>query len=838
MNCEIITVGSEITTGDITNTNAAFLSEELTDLGIEVNYQTAVDDNAGRIIEALRAAVSRSHIIIFTGGLGPTPDDITKETVFKAVGLELSKNEQSLERIKKYFAAKGEQMPVANEKQAMFPKSAKIFENSCGTADGCAVRSGTQCLVLLPGPPRELRPMFAQVKEYLADFLDLKSVVKNLKAFGPGESGIAEVIADIIERKRPTVATYIEAGGDVRIKITASGKDENELKALCDKTAGEIEDRLKSAVYSDRGLDLQSVVVENLRVRNLKIATAESCTAGLLSKMLTDVSGSSQVFEYGISAYANRIKNEKLGVSDELLRRVGAVSAEVAEAMAKGAKTEGRADIGIGITGLAGPDGGTDKKPVGLVFVSLFDGKDFYTKQLNIPSSKGREEIRLRSAMEALNMVRLYIFKDADFLSTKKAYNDPSRDVFSGAVKPFISPQNQGGISAGAPAFGGVNSSDRAFSKENVFKDMPQNGGNSGKEQNSQMAAKNNSKSGGAKAAQGSSSKGKKSKKKSAADKVRKVILVLCVIIFAASATYIGDYVYQSIKNRNEVDRINSLFGQNGLLDENGINTSFYELLNENPETVGWLKVPNTQTHNPVVKTSDNDKYLTTNFEGENSRYGAIFADMNNTFAKGPVLSQNTILYGHHMRDGQMMGELKKYRELDFYKENPVIDFTTIYSPKVTRWKVFSVFITNTDPSDDNGNVFNYMKNTLSSDSEFNEFLQNCYQRSIITTPVQDVTKNDRLLTLSTCIYDFNNARLVVVARMVRDGESESVDTSSAVYNPDPVYPQAYRNRYGAGRTTVDLSVKPTVLYKAYEKVAAAVDTEHMTAYIKKGLVF
>ena len=843
MNCEIITVGSEITTGDITNTNAAFLSEELTDLGIEVNYQTAVDDNAGRIIEALRAAVSRSHIIIFTGGLGPTPDDITKETVFKAVGLELSRNEQSFERIKKYFEAKGEQMPAANEKQAMFPKSAKIFENSCGTADGCAVRSGTQCLVLLPGPPRELRPMFSQVKEYLADFLDLKSVVKNLKAFGPGESGIAEVIADIIERKRPTVATYIEAGGDVRIKITASGKDENELRALCDKTAGEIEDRLKSAVYSDRGLDLQSVVVENLRVRNLKIATAESCTAGLLSKMLTDVSGSSQVFEYGISAYANRIKNEKLGVSDELLCRVGAVSAEVAEAMAKGARTEGRADIGIGITGLAGPDGGTDKKPVGLVFVSLFDGKNFYTKQLNIPSSKGREEIRLRSAMEALNMVRLYIFKDADFLSTKKAFNDPSRDVFSGAVKPFISPQNQVGMPAGAPAFGGVNPSDRAFSKENVFKDMPKNGGNSGKEQNSQMAPRSTSKSSTTKSAQGKSAQGKstgrkKGKKKPAADMVRKVILVLCVIIFAASATYIGDYVYQSIKNRNEVDRINSLFDQNGLLDENGINTSFYELLNKNPETVGWLKVPNTQTHNPVVKTTDNDKYLTTNFEGESSRYGAIFADMNNTFAVGPELSQNTILYGHHMRDGQMMGELKKYRELDFYKENPVVDFTTIYSPKVTRWKVFSVFITNTDPSDDNGNVFNYMKNTFSSDSELNEFLQNCYQRSIITTPVQDVTKNDKILTLSTCIYDFNNARLVVVARMVRNGESESVDTSSAIYNPDPVYPQAYRNRYGAGRTTVDLAVKPAALYRAYEKAAATLDTEHMTAYIKKGLVF
>ena len=191
---------------------------------------------------------------------------------------------------------------------------------------------------------------------------------------------------------------------------------------------------------------------------------------------------------------------------------------------------------------------------------------------------------------------------------------------------------------------------------------------------------------------------------------------------------------------------------------------------------------------------------------------------MNNTFAKGPLLSTNTILYGHHMRDGQMMGELKKYRELDFYKENPVVEFTTIYSPKVTRWKVFSVFVINADPSDDNGNVFNYMKNEFSTQSEFNEFLQNCYQRSIITTPVQDVTESDKILTLSTCIYDFNNARLVVVARMVRDGESEGVDTSSAVYNPDPVYPQAYRDRYGAGRTTVELAVKPSALYIRHMK--------------------
>ena len=638
--------------------------------------------------------------------------------------------------------------------------------------------------------------MFDEVKSFLAeDFLGIKTYVKNIKAFGMGESEIAEKIAGIIDRKTPTVATYIEDGGDVRIKVSALGTDYDEIKSLCDKTAGEVIDLLGSAVYNDRGLHLQDVVVESLRARHLKISTAESCTAGLLSKMLTDVSGSSSVFEYGISAYANRIKNEKLGVSEQLLERVGAVSAEVAEAMAKGAKKEGEADLGLGITGLAGPEGGTEQKPVGLVFICLYDGEKFFTKRLNLPENKGRDEIRLRSAMEALNMVRLYLERNGDFLLTGKKDNDvfSVRENFSKAPDPFA-----------------VQKPEQKFVKKEP---VPVSKANT------------------------APAKKKKKKKGGAKEIFRRIVMFISATVFLCSALYIGDYVYQGIKNKQEIDRLNGLYSGNGMLDENGVNTSFYQLLEQNPDTVGWINVPNTQVHNPVVKTSDNDKYLTTNFEGEKSKYGTVFADMNNVFEKGPVTSTNTILYAHHMKDGQMFGELKKYRDLDFYKENPVISFTTIYSPTTTRWKVFSVFIINTHRDDDNGNLFNYMRTEFSGESDFEEFIQNCYQRSIITTPVQDVTMSDKLLTLSTCVYDFDDARLVVVARQVRDGESESVDTSSAIINPDPVYPQVYRNRYGAGRTTVEYSVSPAA-YEVYKKAAAAADTDRLTAYIKKSLVF
>ena len=392
-------------------------------------------------------------------------------------------------------------------------------------------------------------------------------------------------------------------------------------------------------------------------------------------------------------------------------------------------------------------------------------------------------------------MVRLYLERNGDFLLTGKKDNDvfSVRENFSKAPDPFA-----------------VQKPEQKFVKKEP---VPVSKANT------------------------APAKKKKKKKGGAKEIFRRIVMFISATVFLCSALYIGDYVYQGIKNKQEIDRLNGLYSGNGMLDENGVNTSFYQLLEQNPDTVGWINVPNTQVHNPVVKTSDNDKYLTTNFEGEKSKYGTVFADMNNVFEKGPVTSTNTILYAHHMKDGQMFGELKKYRDLDFYKENPVISFTTIYSPTTTRWKVFSVFIINTHRDDDNGNLFNYMRTEFSGESDFEEFIQNCYQRSIITTPVQDVTMSDKLLTLSTCVYDFDDARLVVVARQVRDGESESVDTSSAIINPDPVYPQVYRKRYGAGRTTVEYSVSPAG-YEVYKKIAAAADTDRLTAYIKKSLVF
>ena len=670
MNCEIIAVGTEVTTGDISNTNAAFLSRHLTSLGIEVTRQAAVDDNAARITEALAAAVSRSQIIIFTGGLGPTPDDLTKETVSAAVGRKLVKNEESLARIQSYYDARGSVMPEMNVKQAYFPEGCRIFPNHHGTADGCVIQSGNQHIIMLPGPPSELCPMFEEsVREYLLALLDHTIVTKTLKVFGIGESSAAETISDLLERPSPTVATYVGVGGDVRIKVTAVGDRREDCEAQCEEAAGVIRERLGDKVYDDAGRSLPEVVIARLTEQNKKIATAESCTAGLLSKTLTDVSGASQVFEYGISAYANRVKTEMLGVRAELLDRVGAVSPEVAEAMARGARSAGKADLAIGITGVAGPDGGTAEKPVGLVYVCLFDGTWFFTRKLTLPPARGRDSIRITTVMNALDMVRLYLDSNPAFLQTGRDQNGAPPPAAPAAAAALASEEPASEEPASEePAKAEEPSKVKAFLKS-IF---PWKGDSTGQ-------------------------------------KIRKIILIVCVVVFVCSAGYIIDYVYQSIRAHGNNERLTSLIDSNiSELDENGINKRFYNLLEINPDTVGWLKVPNTKTDNPVVQAADNEKYLKTTFEGETSKYGAIFADSRNVFERGAVLSTNTILYGHHMKDGEMMGELKKYRDLDFYKANPWVEFTTIYSEQTTYWKVFSVFVINTRPADDNGHVFDY----------------------------------------------------------------------------------------------------------------------------------
>ena len=408
--CEIISVGTELLLGDILNTDAQFLSQELAKLGLSVLHQSTVGDNHDRLYELLRQAAERSDIIILSGGLGPTPDDITKEVACEFFGKELVLHEESLRRMSSYFVSKGIEMPEINKKQAMLPADCVVFENNNGTAPGLAMEKDGTHILLLPGPPRELKPMFNEsAVPYLRQFSDKIIISHNIRTFGIGESAMSEIVTDLLDSANPTVAPYAKEG-EALLRVTAMADSEDDAEKLCKPMIEEIKARLSDYIYGIDCNSIEEAVVPMLKENNLKLATAESCTGGLVGKRITNVSGASQVFECGIIAYANEIKHRVLGVSEDSLRQYGAVSAEVAEQMAKGALEVSGADIAVSVTGIAGPLSDGTSKPVGLSYIALADKDNVWVKELNTGHTN-RDYNRFVNSSNALNMVRLYINK-------------------------------------------------------------------------------------------------------------------------------------------------------------------------------------------------------------------------------------------------------------------------------------------------------------------------------------------------------------------------------------------------------------------------------------------
>lgn len=408
--CEIISVGTELLLGDILNTDAQFLSQELAKLGLSVLHQSTVGDNHDRLYELLRQAAERSDIIILSGGLGPTPDDITKEVACEFFGKELVLHEESLRRMSSYFVSKGIEMPEINKKQAMLPADCVVFENNNGTAPGLAMEKYGTHILLLPGPPRELKPMFNEsAVPYLRQFSDKIIISHNIRTFGIGESAMSEIVTDLLDSANPTVAPYAKEG-EALLRVTAMADSEDDAERLCIPMIEEIKSRLSDYIYGIDCNSIEEAVVPMLIENNLKLATAESCTGGLVGKRITNVSGASQVFECGIIAYANEIKHRVLGVSEDSLRQYGAVSAEVAKQMAKGALEVSGADIAVSVTGIAGPLSDGTSKPVGLSYIALADKDNVWVKELNTGHTN-RDYNRFVNSSNALNMVRLYINK-------------------------------------------------------------------------------------------------------------------------------------------------------------------------------------------------------------------------------------------------------------------------------------------------------------------------------------------------------------------------------------------------------------------------------------------
>lgn len=406
MKAEIISVGTELLLGQVINTDASYVARALSELGIDMMFSCTVGDNNGRLKEALTNALERSDLVITTGGLGPTEDDLTKEAIAECAGVPLVLHEESMERLKEHFV--GRYMGQNQIKQAMLPKGATVLLNDRGTAPGCAVETKDgKIIMMFPGPPSELVPMLHNYGiPYLMKRENASIFSMNVHVFGQGEGAVAEMLSDMTDASNPTVATYAKEG-EMYVRVTAKAENAQKAEEMCRPVAEQIRERIGDCVYGINVDCLEQLIVNLLSERKLTIATAESCSGGLLAKRITDIPGSSSIFEMGAVTYANRIKTLLLDVPEEMLEKHGAVSEEVAAAMAQGIREKSGSDIGIGITGIAGPDGGTEEKPIGLIYVGLSDKEGTVVRKVKVFSQRRpRNYYRNTAASFALDMVR------------------------------------------------------------------------------------------------------------------------------------------------------------------------------------------------------------------------------------------------------------------------------------------------------------------------------------------------------------------------------------------------------------------------------------------------
>ena len=405
MIAELICVGTELLMGQILNTNAQFIAKELAPAGIDLYHQLVVGDNPARLTHAVEEAFSRADVVLFSGGLGPTDDDLTKETVAAALGKELILFDEEWQHLQDYFALRGRAVAPNNIKQVFFPADAIILPNPNGTAPGCIMEKDGKAAVLLPGPPRELRPMFLDyVMPYLMKRANHRLYSREVRIFGIGESSVTYLLDDLIKsQSNPTIAPYA-ATCEVTLRVTARCQTEEEGRTLVQPVIGEIRRVLGDAVYDDDGHSLPAVCHQILTERSETLAVAESCTGGLLASAFVDLPGSSRYFLEGAVTYSNAAKRARLGVSQRTLDGVGAVSAQCAKEMAEGLRRTAGADYALSTTGIAGPDGGTADKPVGLVYIALASRDGTAVQELKLGGDRSR--IRMHATLAACDLLR------------------------------------------------------------------------------------------------------------------------------------------------------------------------------------------------------------------------------------------------------------------------------------------------------------------------------------------------------------------------------------------------------------------------------------------------
>ncbi|MFH1372157.1 MAG: competence/damage-inducible protein A [Planctomycetota bacterium] len=403
----IVSIGNELLIGHTTDTNAAYICQQLLSIGIPVVSAYTVGDDINQIVRALKRATEDASFVIATGGLGPTDDDLTRQAFAKFLGVELQTDSKLLELIRRFFEKRGLQMPGKNAIQACIPAGANPIENPLGTAPGIFAEFQNKLLFALPGVPIEMKQMFEnsvlpRLKQQGGDWF---VVVRKVRCFGAGESAIAEKLGDLMDRQRNPLINSTVDSGIITLHIIAAAADKQQAEQKAQADSDRLKSLLGDLVFGVDDQTLTEMVGRELARQRKTIAVAESCTGGLLAKLLTDIPGSSEYFTQGWITYSNKAKTEQLGVAPELLQKHGAVSEEVASAMAIAARQKAQTDFAIAITGIAGPAGGTEQKPIGLVFISVSSYNSCQTSRFLL--SHTRQLVRIRAALTALNMLRL-----------------------------------------------------------------------------------------------------------------------------------------------------------------------------------------------------------------------------------------------------------------------------------------------------------------------------------------------------------------------------------------------------------------------------------------------
>ena len=772
MKIELICVGSELTSGKILNTNASYISKKLRELGHLNTRQFTVDDDMGRISELVLNSLSSCDLLIITGGLGPTDDDLTKEAVCKALGLHLVENKICKEHIEKYFSVLGKVPTPNNYKQATAPEGAEIFKNDRGTACGIGISFEGKKVILLPGPPKELTYMFeTYITPYLKR-LERKAVVNHtLNVFGMGESAIETAIKPLFAEENPVVVTYCK-DNECEISITATADSEDEAERLCSAAIFKIKALLGDVIYGTDSNSLADEVVKFLKKSGLKIATAESCTGGMLSQMLTSVQGASEVVEIGITAYSNRIKNEALSVPLDVLMEEGAISAETAMYLAKNVRMLSDADIGVGITGNAGPTA-NENKPVGLVYIAIADRSKYFITKLELPSVYSRDRIRSYATLTALDIVRKYIFARPNSLSGMRSYDEAF----------FFEEESQYTPTQKHEENFAVFEVDENYNFDAYEKELSKTTEKVELDINSFIPEP-------------------EVKQKETLNNIlnfikRHWIKFVCALVLLAllvtSTVLVGNLVHEGRQSSliNQARDEFNIQNQNKS-EDTGIYRSFDNLIKKNADIKGWLTIKGTEINNPVYQSTNNTYYQNHNMLKEKSRYGALFFDKNSTIER-ETTSKNITIYGHNSTNGTMFDELDSYHSLSFYKNNPVVELKTLYQQN--EYLVFAAFITNADAKDDNGQIYNYVRTDFKDSKDFSAFINEAKKRSLITVPV-NISDDAEILTLSTRSNEFDNARFVVMAKKITSPNEINL-ANKAILNPNTKYPQTWYDIHG-----------------------------------------